>query len=393
MNDTQTPQKTGSHRKKRYQVIFLLTLGILCILFLYALTQAYAAYETPETQRTTQTVLTYENTGWYDYTVSLKNNTIYENKTTLGPGEGTLFKQLIDHINASFSYTFRINQSATINSTYQVTAIIQTNLWTKTYTLIPRTSFNETGTTTSFTVSFPLQYAFYDAILSKINEETGVPAQNPILLIRSAVTVQATTQNNTVSSDFTPVINMTLNQKTLEISKELSFTQPGSVTKSTSITMPEVPVQRTQWTILSIVSLIGMCVVAFLTIRTIERQPRTQKELKKMKKKYGEWLVETKTHPDTTNARRIEISSLEDLAKVSEELGKPILMYASPLPLNHRFYVLDETTIYDYIFKPKQENHTTTTTDNHMTTEGITISQLKKKQKFHRLLFSDRKHQ
>ena len=50
----------------------------------------------------------------------------------------------------------------------------------------------------------------------------------------------------------------------------------------------------------------------------------------------------------------IAIDSLEDLVKVGEELGKPILLYTSTNNNEYRFYVLDDATMYEYLLKSKE---------------------------------------
>lgn len=362
---TNTTRKTS----KNVRYMSLIFLGVFLIFFFYFAMSAYGAYQTPDTQKITTTVLRYQHLGRFDYVAALKNNTVYDNKTTLRPGEGVFFKQLIKNITASFSYTFQIDTDASIAGNYSVDAVIQTNLWSKTYPLIPRSSFQDHGKNAYVTVSFPLEYAFYDSILTKINDETGVLAQNPLLLIRSSVSILATTANGTVSSYFSPSINATLNQKTLEISEDLSINQPGSLTKTLTIREPDLSTQRLLWTVLSLVSLVGIGIVGFLLLRSTPAINNHDKELRKMKKKYGEWIVETSTYPENILYKKIMIPSLEDLSKVSEELGKPILLYAAADASNHRFYILDQTTMYEYILLPKEQTHNKNTTTPSETVE------------------------
>lgn len=365
---------TSTQRKinKKARYTYIIILGILLIFFFYFTLSAYAAYQTPPSQKITTTVLRYQHLGRYDYIAALKNNTVYDNKTTLRPGEGVFFKQLIKNVTASFSYSFQIDTNAFIAGNYSVDAIIQTNLWSKIYPLIPRTSFKDQGKNAYVTVSFPLDYAFYDSILTKINDETGVQAQNPLLLIRSSVSILATTANDTVSSYFSQSINATLNQKTLEISEDLSINQPGSLTKTSTIIAPDLSTQRLFLTILSILSGAGIAIVGLLLLRSIPPENHHDKEIRKMKKKYGEWIVETSTYPENILYKKIMILSLEDLSKVSEELGKPILLYTAPDPSNHRFYILDQTTMYEYVLLPKEKTLISNTTPPHQTEEKNT---------------------
>lgn len=357
-----TIASTQRKTSKKIRYTYLILLGVLLIFFFYFTLSAYGAYQTPSSQKITTTVLRYQHLGRYDYIAALKNNTVYDNKTSLRPGEGVFFKQLIKNITASFTYSFQIDTNASIAGNYSVDAVIQTNLWSKIYPLVPRSSFKDQGKNAYVTVSFPLDYAFYDSILTTINDETGVLAQNPLLLIRSSVSILATTADGTVSSYFSPSINATLNQKTLEISEDLSINQPGSLTKTSTITNPELPTQRLLWTILSFISAVGISIVGFLLLRSVPPINDQDKELRKMKKKYGEWLVETSTYPESILYKKITIPSLEDLSKVSEELGKPILLYAAPDASNHRFYILDQTTMYEYLLRPTEKKLTQHTT-------------------------------
>ena len=61
--------------------------------------------------------------------------------------------------------------------------------------------------------------------------------------------------------------------------------------------------------------------------------------------------METKTHPEIPYSRMIAIDSLEDLAKVGEELGRPILLYTSSNNNEYRFYILEDSLMYEYELK------------------------------------------
>ncbi|HUS99761.1 MAG TPA: DUF5305 family protein [Candidatus Thermoplasmatota archaeon] len=393
-------KRKNNANKKRIERISLsrttrlVILGLISILLLISAVNAFGAYQNPTTKKVVTPILHYDHNGQFDYTVYLKNNTVYDNKTTLRPGEGIFFKKLIHHVNASFTDTFQIDHDADISGNYTVDAIIQTSIWTKTYPLVPKTSFNVQGRTARFTTLFPVNCTYYEGLLAKISEETGMPTQSANLIIQCTVVVYATTSYGRSSSVFSPTINVSLNQKTLEFSKDLTSYLPGVITTNSTVTSEEVTTQRILWTALSLIFLVSMPLFMFITTSSITPENAAYKELRKIKKKYGEWIVETKTNPELTNARRIEINSLEGLAKVSEEIGKPILLYASPNIPNHRFYVLDEMTMYEYMFKPKEEKTLTSITNPDAATSGISpLDELKKKKRSHRLLFSDRKQQ
>ena len=71
---------------------------------------------------------------------------------------------------------------------------------------------------------------------------------------------------------------------------------------------------------------------------------------KQITKKYGEWIVKANTNPKTQLTNTIPITSIQDLSKISEELGKPIIQFSDEnekKPI-HIYYIIDDTTIYKY---------------------------------------------
>ena len=61
-------------------------------------------------------------------------------------------------------------------------------------------------------------------------------------------------------------------------------------------------------------------------------------------------MVEVNKPPKRTlGSENIEVKSLEDLIKISEELGKPVIYYNDGT--KHNFYILDESVQYQYILE------------------------------------------
>ena len=335
--------------------IRMLAIAVLGIILIISAFSTYAAYQEPTTTEEPYTTLTYRHSSRFNYIVYLTNNTVY-NKTTLYPGEGIIFKQIVDNLNTSFTYNFQftylqIDKSTDISGSYNIQAEIQTDIWTKTYTLVPITSFNSSGKTANFKVDFPIDFPFYDDIVTTINSETGINAPNPLLIIKCNVAVTAKTGNEVIFDSFAPSITVSLNQKTIEISEILSLSQSGSRTGTETVFHQEVVDQRNNWTLFSIIFLIVFLTLLLITTNKIETVSKTEKMLKKINKKYGEWLVKTDKKPETSSSKIITLGTLEDLSKVGEELGKPLIHYNPVLDNDeeHIFYVLDEKTIYKYV--------------------------------------------
>jgi len=71
----------------------------------------------------------------------------------------------------------------------------------------------------------------------------------------------------------------------------------------------------------------------------------SQKNIKKMMKPYMDLIVETQTEP-TQIQTTVEVNTLEDLAKISDIIARPILH--SIQDGKHRFYIIENFVKYKY---------------------------------------------
>lgn len=341
--------KINYKRKVLPKNIWLAILAVFIVITLISGITTVFAYQEPITTEEKNTVLTYSGNSQFNYLTTLVNNTVY-NKTLLRPGEGIIFKQIVDNITGTHQYQFSISQSATISATYSLKAIIQTDLWTKTYPIIESSSYESTGTRLTVSESFPIDFRFYDNILTTINEEIGINAPNPILLIQASTSVSAKTDEYTISDTFNPEITMSLNRKTIEFSDMLSLSKSGSKTETITINHPEVEEARQSRLLTTFIT--GFILVIYLLFTKMQptEMSALEKELHKIQKKYGEWIVKAESNPVDPLSKSIMISSMEELSRISEDLGKPMIHYTKGKK-NHMFAVIDDEHIYQHELK------------------------------------------
>jgi len=201
--------------------IRLLVIGLIGLLILFSTASAYSAYQKQETTTETIPVLSYSQNGRFDYGAYLKPNTIYPDTEYLRPGQGIYFKNIIENITSSFTYTFTIDKNAEITGSYRLNTEIQTSLWTKSY---PGDTENSTGTfkrdgrRAEFTIEpFEIDLDYYESIITKIEGETGVTVGSPKLVIKCTVSISAKTEEKTITKTFTPTLSLSLKTKQIEI--------------------------------------------------------------------------------------------------------------------------------------------------------------------------------
>jgi hypothetical protein len=350
-NQTHKPGKIFLKKTTR-----LIALAIISLILLISLIATILAYQTSTITVETKTVAEYSQSSAYTYLVYLKNNTLYE-MPLLTPNQGIYFKQIINNITASLTYTYQSDIPGIIHGNYSMYAEIKTNLWTKTYQLINKTSFTDNGKTTTFIEEFPINYSFYDGIVGQINTETGIIAPNPTLIIYTNVLLTQTTSQGVIQAQFTPELSMTLTQKTLEISKNLSTIKNGELTKQTTSYQPSVVLQRNLWAVITLVVAILFCVFFFMTKNRPEHENETENIIKKIYRKNGEWILKTTAPPPTVLQHILRFTSIEDIIKISEDLNKPIFHYTESNQQRHIFYIIDASTTYLYELISDKTNH------------------------------------
>jgi len=289
----------------------------------------------------------YLHSGSYEYTAFLKNNTIYNNQSELYQDQGKLFREIIDHINLKYSYTFYGYRNITFEQAYyQIIPTIRTNYWNKTFAVI----VNETTIQSpSFNIIFPLNLSYYEKLLSRINNEINFQTNQQSLEISTKIFLTAKTINDTIHDTFVHNIMIPLTSKIVNFDGNFSRTKP--VLKSHKEII-EVSGYRTQVIFLSVLStFIFILIITFLILtKSSKILSKKQKQFLKIKKKYGKWMAEIKEKINGTSFKIIYTKTIEDLIKISEEISKTILYYTDEKNNNYLFYVIDEEQFYVFEF-------------------------------------------
>jgi hypothetical protein len=73
------------------------------------------------------------------------------------------------------------------------------------------------------------------------------------------------------------------------------------------------------------VRIIVLALIVFSYTILATKPEGKDREADRVKKKYGGWIVDTVNLPSHADDRVIPLNSLEDLIKVAEETGKPVI--------------------------------------------------------------------
>ena len=334
-------------------LVFLASLSLVSLLILYH------THATPLEETLVTSLYTYGHMGTYNYVATLKPNKIYDNKTTLEPGEGPIYRRITDHIDVNFTYLFQGNLPANFTIKYSVYEYVETANLKKQINELPQKIIESAGTNSSFSINniTTINPNSIEEIAREIREETGIAAGQYSLNITIIMDIEAKTTEGTVNESFTPILKTEFTSSATEgeiISiSGLEHVKTGSITKTEKIYHSEVQKQRNASYGISIASFAGLAICTWFFIKTRpHKPPKPEKLLEDIIAPYEEIIAETDQEPREKEqiskpATKIAIKTLEDLAKIADTLDKPILHTYKP-PETHIFRIIDGATQYEF---------------------------------------------
>lgn len=313
-------------------------------------------------------------TGKFDYTIHLEENSLFDSEIlkpppvpapqpppltkTVGPGE-LIFARLIEEMDVTFYYSLTADQPINdVTTDVKLTASLEAvELWSKEFPLLRVSEKKDVK------ISFPLDVVGYLELADTIRAETGVPAKSYSVNVTADVYTVAETHFGTIDETFSQVLNGVLIGNVLEWNEELTQTEPGSIKTTQMIPNPNrylglsVSGARDLSTILA--SVFGffflLSVVVYVRFKPAEL-PYVEKEARRARKKYGERMAEAISQTPIEGEKIISLTSMEDLIKIADELGKPIVHQPpSTREQPHAYYVFDGATRYQYLLTPGSE--------------------------------------
>ncbi|MEM3696543.1 MAG: DUF5305 family protein [Candidatus Bathyarchaeia archaeon] len=331
------------------KTIILITL--FTILTLIALLTLCIAHQTPTEETTTQILCTYRSTADYDYTATLDpNNIIYNGKTTLKPGEGTIYTKITRQINLTLTYTFHTSIPSEATITYTTTKTLRASA------IEYQISQTQPQTTNEKQIQIELPQinkTETDPIIARIASEMGISSTPYYTIeITTTFTINANTTISPIHQTFTPTLTITFqrtDQGEITTIGDLYQTKTETITENQTITRQDIINQRYASYSLTTIALAGL---AFSTYFHTKTKPQTKETpLEKLIAPYKDLIIEAAEPPKTPQETTIiKVETIKELAKTAEILAKPIILTRKPQPT---LIIIDQNTTYQHIIETK----------------------------------------
>ena len=341
------------------QVRLAIVLG-LALLVLFPAYLSLRAFQTPTSVTHRVPVWGWVSYAEWDHTVFFKPNA---SSGTGAPGPGETYDDsLVEGITIRLTGAFITDVPARIEGWYEVTAELDAGeLLGERYLVTPRTPFlQERGTSLSLELELPVDRDLFRRRVEEVAAETGASAPAEVTLTYTAhVEAEAAAAGESVRQVLEPTLVVPLAGDTFAISGDRSRSADGVVRRAEERPAPGVVARR-------VYSLLGTGVAALLPLLALlgtvarPRPPEDPlvREARRLRRKYRKRIAEADAGGPFDSAQdRLELSgeqavplaSMEDLARVSDELLKPIV-YAGPAGADgpHLFFVVDGAVRYEY---------------------------------------------
>lgn len=324
--------------------------SVLIVIFL-VLVVLFSFYDVAYTQglpTETESVVpvgTYSLHGTYDYVATLGPNQVY-NSSSLGMGQGALFVAITKTINVTYACTISLSQPGSVNVGTSYLVTLSGGVWNKTLSHSSQSTLQTGVSSALLSKSFLFNVSQTVALAKEIGTELQYSAPNYVVQIKPAVTGSLTEAGRVVPLYFVTPMNLTISGGVISPSG-MAYSYQGNITSEKIVTYGSTYNYRYLSYGLVSASLVLLGVSTYYVLRIEKKtEPSGADEVAMETGPYREVIASTTSLP--RGGSQISMEKWEDLVKVADTMGKPILEFVDKGEgfTHHVYWVLDGDTTY-----------------------------------------------
>ena len=292
----------------------------------------------------------------FSYTVQVEPSDVYPS-VRLGPDHlprgsdgteptgGVVFTQLARAIDLRAQYALRTDLPHSLQGQVSADMVVRVGqAWERSIAVLPPTAFDGTAAT----VPLSLNLADLQALVARIEEQTGYSSGSYTVSLVPTFHVWGTVGDEAVDDTFSPAFRIAFSSSQITLDPELSRTEERTVTRE-ELVENNLPVWRFSLPVRSVqrYSLLALQVsggILALFVAALAWVGRN--EVGRIRLRYGAHLVSA-TRVETEGARTVDVASMADLSRLAMRDGQVILEHEEA-PGQVRYLVDDGRLIYVY---------------------------------------------
>jgi signal peptidase I len=353
MNTTFTKPSKGKKQKNSPSIklggMLESTLYLLGFLFIVFLGLSIFAFTRPSTR--TADKIKYQQFGNYSYTATGTLG-VYDSEMVRS-GE-PIFPKLTCFLNIGFTYNILGNQLQNTSGNSQMYARVMDaqSGWQRTIPIIPQTAF----TGNSYSSMAALDLCQVTSLLDLVEKETGLRASTYTLEIVTNIAFTSNASGQAITDTFDPILTFKYDKVHLYLANTKNETDPMGITKeglasNSNMQSNTLSILGRNFSVDSIrvfallglvISLCGLIITGLFVLNTA-----SQSEDALIRLRFGSMLVDVYEKSLEPTSTTIDVTSMEDLAKLAERQGTMILHMT--YNFLHYYLVQNNGTTYRYI--------------------------------------------
>lgn len=361
-NRARTAHTTGGQPMNQMLRNWQDTVSVLAAAGIALLGLAWVAFNRPP-QQNVPANLPYSQSGTFAYTAVPADGRVYDSGVA-SSGE-PVYRRLSGQVAFRFDYEFASAKPSNAAGSFNLVAELgDQNGWRRTIELAPKTEF----TGKKFTAEGVLDLAEAQALISILEEQSGVKNEKYSVTIRPLVSVVGSVGGSPFEDEFAPELPMALDKLQLKMDARSDKESPltprieGLVqtlqpeTNTIKLLVVSLPVSAAR-----ALSLAGLGVVLVLggwMLMAAVKQHGAPQGVTFAGRKLRSPLVNVRgSVPTPRTTRIVDVASLDDLGRIAAKLGAVVLQEARPG--YHAFFVHDMELTYRYEALTDEVEHST----------------------------------
>jgi len=295
--------------------------------------------------------ISFEHVGFFSYSAPAPQGVYDSNAIKSGD---PIFPKLTCTVDVSFQYTFIAQAAGDIAGTHQLVATISESVsgWQRVVPLQEQTTFsgNVFGTSTK------LNFCQIEELLQAMEEGTDFHPGSYVLTISPDIQVTGNVSGHTLDSSFNPSLTFNYDRihfylvRTDEQGNVLNPTVTGTISNEHQVPNTvllfgmELAVPALRW--FAVIGLVGA--LAGITVLGMKLQMVSKNDQSQfIHLRYDSMLVDVQQTVLVNKADIVDVSSIEDLAKLAEKFNAMILHTENSN--SHTYHVRAEGTTYRFV--------------------------------------------
>jgi signal peptidase I len=293
--------------------------------------------------------LAYEHTAQFDYTAPVPLGVYDSYNAQAGD---PIYRRLTSRVDVNFTYQFLSDLPEQLGGTVRLVAEIgDGNGWVRTMELQPEARFSGA----SFAAEGALDLTQVQTFIDSFEQQTAIQRSYYIVAVVPQIVLNGTLAGEPFEDEFAPRLEFQLDPLQMSLANRGEGTDPLSTTQQglfprtrtepnkLSLLSLTLPVSTARWLAVAgfVLSLAGAVALGLPMFRAARGD-----EAARIRVRYAALLVNVRDSGRDPAAPLIEVSAIEDMAKLAERDGRMILH--EQRGLTHDYYVRDGNLTYHY---------------------------------------------